>query len=81
MPPLERSCPDCRQPMVAGAVIDYRRGSAHPSEWVESSVVTSRWTGSVKNDVRYEVAAYRCSKCGLLKLYADEPSSAPNYSL
>jgi hypothetical protein len=63
--------------MIAGVVIDYRRGSAHPSEWVEAELQTSSWTGSVKNDVRYAVSAYRCPDCGLLKLYADAESSAP----
>ena len=77
MPPAERACPDCGGPLVAGVMIDYRRGAAHPSEWVEARIETSVWTGAVKNDLRYEVMAYRCSGCGLLKLYADAPASAP----
>jgi hypothetical protein len=63
--------------MVAGVVVDYRRSAARPSEWVEARLETSAWTGSVKNEARYEVAAYRCTGCGLLKLYADAPASAP----
>ena len=63
--------------MIAGVVIDYRRGAAHPSEWVEAHLETSVWTGNVKNDARYAVTAYRCAGCGLLRLYADTPSSAP----
>jgi hypothetical protein len=63
--------------MVAGVVIDYRRGTARPSEWVEAQLGTSAWTGAVKNAQRYEVAAYRCGSCGLLKLYANAPASAP----
>ena len=77
MPHVERSCPDCRQPMVAGVLIDYRRGSAHPSEWTEGALETSAWTGDVKNDARFQVTAYRCARCGLLRLYADSPASAP----
>ena len=77
MPPVERTCPDCRQPLIAGVVIDYRRGTAHPSEWVEAQLETSVWTGNVKNEMRYAVTAYRCAGCGLLKQYADTPSSAP----
>lgn len=78
MPPLERACPDCRRPLVAGVVIDYRRGTAQPSEWVEAQLQTSVWTGAVKNDTRYAVTAYRCTGCGLLRLYADALSSASN---
>ena len=77
MPPTKRTCPDCREPLVDGVVIDYRRGTAHPSEWVEAELKTSVWTGSVKNETRYEVIAYRCTGCGLLRLYADTPATAP----
>ena len=75
MPPVERTCPDCRSPMVAGVVVDYNRGITRPSEWVESGLRTSMWTGGVQNEVRYEIDAWRCSGCGLLKLYADSPPS------
>jgi hypothetical protein len=63
--------------MSAGTLIDYRRGSAHPSEWVDSPPQISMWTGKVKNELRYEVSAYRCDGCGLLKLYASDPASGP----
>jgi hypothetical protein len=76
MPQPDRTCPDCKEPMEAGTVVDYRRDSAQPSEWVEGRPVSSMWTGRVKNDVRYEVTAYRCGRCGLLKLYADTPATA-----
>jgi hypothetical protein len=80
MPPVERTCTDCGQPLVAGVLVDYRRGAAHPSEWVEAQLQTSAWTGGVTNDVRYEVAAYRCTGCGLLKLYADALATAPKHA-
>jgi hypothetical protein len=62
--------------MDAGTLIDYRRGGAEPSEWVGSRPEMSMWTGKVKNSPRYEVSAYRCPSCGLLRLYADTPASA-----
>ena len=77
MPHAERTCPDCGRAMTVGSLIDYRRGSAHPSEWVDSRPEIGFWTGKVKNEPRYEVTAYRCSGCGLLKLYADEPATGP----
>ena len=29
------------------------------------------------DEPRYEVSAYRCDGCGLLKLYASDPASSP----
>jgi hypothetical protein len=63
--------------MAEGHVIDYRYSSARPSEWVEGEIKTSLWTGTVKNDARYEVVAHRCEKCGYLRFYADKPATAP----
>jgi hypothetical protein len=63
--------------MTEGQVIDYRRDSARASEWVKGDIETSFWTGKVKNDVRHEIAAYRCDACGYLKFYADTPATGP----
>jgi hypothetical protein len=65
---------------VAGGLVDYRRGAAHPGEWVEAQPRTSAWTGGVPNDVRYEVAAYRCAGCGLLRLFAGALATAPKHA-
>lgn len=62
--------------MSAGSVLDYRAQAVHPSEWVEGRPDAS-WTGRIKNATRYEVTAFRCAACGLLKLYADAPATAP----
>jgi predicted nucleic-acid-binding Zn-ribbon protein len=62
--------------MAEGRVIDYRYSAAHPSEWVEGNIQRSIWTGSVKNDQRYEIAAHRCEKCGYLKFYATRQATA-----
>lgn len=70
-------CPECGGHMAEGRVIDYRRDSARPSEWVEGEIEASFWTGSVKNDERFEIVAHRCEKCGYLKFYADKPPKAP----
>jgi uncharacterized OB-fold protein len=69
-------CPECGGRMVQGRVIDFRRDSARPSEWVEGEIVTSVWTGNVKNDLRYEIVAHRCDGCGYLKFYAEKPATA-----
>jgi hypothetical protein len=71
-------CPDCAGEMVAGTLMDYRRGTVEPSEWVEGGLSTSVWTGRVRNEKRYEVTAFRCAQCGLLKLYAATPATAPD---
>jgi hypothetical protein len=71
-------CPDCAGEMVAGTLMDYRRGTVEPSEWVEGGLSTSVWTGRVRNEKRYEVTAFRCAQCGLLKLYATTAATAPD---
>lgn len=73
-----RRCPDCAGEMVAGTLMDYRRGTVEPSEWVEGGLTTSVWTGRVRNEKRYEVTAFRCAGCGLLKLYAATAATAPD---
>ena len=80
MPPTDRTCTDCGHPIAAGVLVDYRRGAARPSEWVEGELETGTWTGGVKNEVRYEIAAYRCTNCGLLKLYGDARASASSHT-
>jgi hypothetical protein len=65
------TCPDCQGAMVAGTLVE--RGDynyAKVPEWVEGPLDRSLWTGQPKNAVRLEVTAYRCAKCGYLKLYA-----------
>jgi hypothetical protein len=71
-------CPDCAGEMVAGTLMDYRRGTVEPSEWVEGGLSTSVWTGRVRNEKRYEVTAFRCAQCGLLKLFANTVATAPD---
>jgi hypothetical protein len=65
-------CTDCGGRMMEGALVDYRRHEAAAGEWVAGDVVTSVWTGAIKNPERLVIRAYRCEDCGLLKLYARE---------
>lgn len=67
------TCPECQGTMVPGTMVDRADlNMATQAEWVEGPLTRSFWTGAAKNDVRLEVTAYRCSKCGYLKLYAGE---------
>jgi ribosomal protein S27AE len=68
-------CPECNGTMVEGTVIDYRHATVAPEEWIEGQPQVS-WTGKVKNEERYQVIAYRCSRCGFLKMYARQPATS-----
>jgi RNase P subunit RPR2 len=70
-------CPECNGPMVEGTIIDYRRNSVSPEEWVEGEPQASPWTGRLKNEERYGVTTYRCARCGFLKMYANKPATMP----
>ena len=70
-------CPECNGNMVEGAIVEYRRNSVAPEEWVEGEPRASRWTGGLKNEERFEVSTYRCDRCGFLKMYANKPATSP----
>jgi hypothetical protein len=73
---VKGECTECGGQMVEGALVDYRRYEAAAGEWVAGDVVTSVWTGAIKNPERFIISAYRCEDCGLLKLYARELAQA-----
>lgn len=76
-----QACPECGGKMEPGAVVDFRRNSPKPSEWVEGQVESSVWTGAIKNERRLQIDAYRCQRCGYLKLYAERPAENSKYGL
>jgi hypothetical protein len=69
-------CTECGGRMTAGSMVDYRRDAAATGEWVSGDVVSSAWTGSIKNKERFVTSAFRCEDCGFLKIYAREPAPA-----
>jgi hypothetical protein len=60
--------------MEDGTLVDFRRNTIRPGEWVKGRPAAN-WLGRLKNQERFEVAAYRCTRCGYLKLYADRPAT------
>ena len=70
------TCPECDGRMEEGTVADYRRASIQPSEWVEGRP-RSNWLGRLRNEHRFEITAWRCTRCGFLKFYADKPATSP----
>ena len=72
-------CSDCGGAMEEGSVVDFRRNDAAPGEWVPGDVVSSAWTGSIKNAERFVMTAFRCGDCGMLKLYARKPASGSGW--
>jgi predicted RNA-binding Zn-ribbon protein involved in translation (DUF1610 family) len=76
---VKPECTECGGRMTAGSMVDYRRNVAATGEWVPGEVMTSGWTGAIKNPDRFVTSAWRCEDCGFLKLYARE--SAPAHGL
>ena len=76
---VKTECTECGGEMTPGSVVDFRRNVAAAGEWVPGDVVTSGWTGQIKNEARFVMSAYRCADCGFLKLYAREPAPAPTW--
>jgi len=71
-----KNCPDCEAEMEAGFVPDFTISSAiqmlwHPGK-AEAKTVLGKRSGSLKLDESKFIptTAYRCSKCGLVRLYA-----------
>jgi hypothetical protein len=69
-------CPECNGNMVEGTMADYRHSTVAPEEWINGQPEVS-WTGAVKNEERFQVTAYRCTRCGFLKMYANKPAASP----
>jgi hypothetical protein len=71
-----RPCIRCQGPLEPGFVADFQHGrnAMSPSEWVAGTPQSSFWTGTWTGDRRYPIQALRCTRCGHLEFWADEPS-------
>ena len=67
------ACAGCGGTFEPGALVDYGAHSAHSAEWAAGPLDVSPLTGSVRNKRRLVVTAARCTRCGLLAIYATEP--------
>jgi hypothetical protein len=74
------TCADCGGRLEEGSVADYGRSTTRSSEWTGGPLVTTTWTGAVKNGRRLAITAYRCERCGLLRLYANREATASRWS-
>lgn len=64
-------CPKCGGAMAEGFVKDVGYGTQAPSSWIEGAPVRSIWTGvKLKGRAQYQIAAFRCNRCGFLEHYA-----------
>ncbi|MCP4249985.1 MAG: hypothetical protein GY778_23335 [bacterium] len=68
-------CPRCGESMEIGFMLDANAGknSAEPARWAEGEPVVSFWFG-VRNPIKRKVQTYRCTACGYLESYANEPA-------
>jgi hypothetical protein len=64
-------CPHCKVRMDEGFVPDRGRNSVAPAQWVQGIPERSFWQLlKMKDREKHTVVAYRCPRCGLLRLYA-----------
>ena len=72
MSDLSIECPKCNAVMEEGFIMDLVYGNAKTvSQWVEGEPERSFWTGLKTNDRdKFQVATYRCIRCGYLESYA-----------
>lgn len=65
-------CPQCREAMEEGYVLELADGNRRRvSQWIEGEPEKSFWFG-LKTDghEQHPITAYRCTRCGLLQHYA-----------
>jgi predicted nucleic-acid-binding Zn-ribbon protein len=72
-PPVSLRCPKCQGQMEQGWILQ-DGGSVDPqttNKWVQGRVkrIWGKWTGVVVK-VSHEIAAFRCSTCGYVEMYA-----------
>ncbi len=63
-------CSDCGGAMQEGFILDFAQYERRQSVWVEGPPEKD-FFGVSLDKPNYFIKAYRCEKCGVLKLYAD----------
>ena len=79
MSSVKKSCPDCREEMVEGFILDMTYGGQLVPRWLEGRPEKSMWTGvKAQGKECRAVETYRCRKCGLLRSYGVTEVDAPS---
>jgi hypothetical protein len=67
-----KQCPKCTGSMSEGLIADQTNQSAAAVPiWVEGEPERNFWTGlKLRGKPRFDVATWRCSRCGFLEQYA-----------
>jgi hypothetical protein len=59
--------------MEEGFVLDRGQGGGAAARWVSGVPQRSFWTGiRLKDRAQYDIAAWRCRRCGYLESYATD---------
>jgi hypothetical protein len=73
---MAMTCPDCGSAMEAGFVVDHGESEMpRVASWVEGAPEDAKFLGmkvgiKLKGRRKIPIGALRCTRCGLLKLYA-----------
>ena len=79
------TCPKCSGAMEAGLLVDttvdmsrdvFRRGRELPLQWIRGNPGKPWWSEAFRVDERDRlgVATLRCTGCGFVEMYANEPA-------
>ncbi len=67
-------CPKCTGPMEEGFILDVAQRGYGQATWVQGRPEPSFWAGlKLNGKTRRSVVALRCSRCGYLESYAQNP--------
>ncbi len=70
------TCPECGSSMEKGFIPDSAHGpSVHKSKWHRGEPGEMKFLGmplgmKTDSEAMYDITAYRCTECGLIRLYA-----------
>jgi Domain of unknown function (DUF6487) len=74
----KKKCPDCQGEMIVGFILDMTYGGQLVPRWLQGTPEKSVWTGvKAKGKECRAVETFRCTKCGLLKSYANVEVDPP----
>ena len=71
-----KQCPKCSSSMSEGFIVDHTQSGTAVAGWVEGQPVKSVWTGlKLGGRARFDIAAWRCGRCGFIEYYASGAST------
>ena len=79
MGPSTARCVECQDPMDRGFLLERVPGGEFETKWVRGTPEPNFWRGTnVRGKERLAVEAFRCPRCGALRLFAPPGTGEPD---